>query len=140
MIGKHTLLVLSKLINGVAIRNIFMSNFKSFSLKSKFLLGVMVVAVMVVGLAVDVNQAAAADCTITTTLKVGSKGDEVKCLQTAVGVKADGSFGPKTKAAVMAWQKTAGLTADGVFGAKSRAAFAGRPRARPRSLRAWRRA
>jgi hypothetical protein len=38
---------------------------------------------------------------------------------------ADGSFGAKTKAAVVAWQKSMGLVADGVFGAKSRAAWVG---------------
>ncbi|TSC78084.1 MAG: cell wall surface anchor family protein [Parcubacteria group bacterium Gr01-1014_24] len=69
--------------------------------------------------------ALAADCTITSTLRVGSKGEQVKCLQTAVGATADGKFGPKTKAAVMAWQSDAGLAADGVFGPKSRAAWSG---------------
>lgn len=33
-------------------------------------------------------------------LKLGSKGDEVKIIQRAVGVTADGIFGPKTQAAV----------------------------------------
>jgi hypothetical protein len=96
------------------------------NLKSKFLLGVMTVAIMFVGVAfVNANKAAAASCTITSTLKVGSKGTQVKCLQSALGITADGSFGPKTAVAVKAWQKTNDLTADGVFGAKSRAALAG---------------
>src|ERR1035437_2941203 len=91
-------------------------------LKSKFLLGVMVVAALFVGVvAVNPASAAAANCSITTTLKVGSKGAQVQCLQTALGLTADGSFGPKTKAAVVAFQKNAGLVADGIFGAKSRA-------------------
>jgi len=38
-------------------------------------------------------------------LKVGSKGDAVKKVQSKVGVIADGDFGQKTKAAVVAWQK-----------------------------------
>ncbi len=94
-------------------------------LKSKFLLGVMIAMVAVVGGVAFTapSQAAAATCSITTTLKVGSKGAQVQCLQSALGLKADGSFGPKTKAAVVAFQKNAGLTADGVFGAKSRAAW-----------------
>ncbi len=46
-------------------------------------------------------------------------------LQTALGITSDGSFGPKTKAAVEAWQTKEGLTADGVFGPKSLAAFGG---------------
>lgn len=94
-------------------------------LKSKFLLGVLVVAAFAVVVGVNAPQAAAADCTITSTLRVGSKGEQVKCLQAAVGVTADGSFGPKTAAAVKVWQAAKGLVADGVFGAKSRAAFTG---------------
>lgn len=85
----------------------------------------MTVAVMFVGVVAVATPASAADCTITKTLKMGAKGAEVKCLQALVGVKADGSFGKGTKAAVIAWQKSAGLTADGVVGAKSRAALMG---------------
>ncbi len=55
------------------------------------------------------------------TLRVGSKGEYVKAVQTCVGATADGSFGPMTKAKVMAWQATMGLTADGVFGNMSKA-------------------
>ena len=92
-------------------------------LKSKFLLGVMAVAIMFVGVVAISAETASADTCSTgaTTLRVGSKGDSVKCLQTAVGVTADGSFGPKTKAAVVAWQSSMGLVADGIFGPKSRA-------------------
>src|SRR3989338_4559647 len=95
-------------------------------LKSKFLLGVVAFAIMFVGVAVVSDTASAQTaCTITSTLRVGSKGAEVKCLQAAVGVSADGSFGPKTKVAVQTWQASEGLVADGIFGAKSRAAFTG---------------
>lgn len=84
----------------------------------------MTVAIMFVGVvALNANHAAAADCTITSTLRVGSKGEQVKCLQAAVGATADGSFGKKTAAAVKVWQAAKGLVADGVFGAKSRAVF-----------------
>jgi hypothetical protein len=61
---------------------------------------------------------------ITRTLVLGSHGDDVKWLQTALGISADGNFGLKTKAAVIAFQKSKGLVADGVFGGKSRAALA----------------
>lgn len=50
------------------------------------------------------------------TLKVGSSGDAVRTLQQKVGVTADGAFGPKTKAAVVAFQKAHGLVADGIVG------------------------
>src|SRR3989344_9214275 len=96
-------------------------------LKSKFLLGVIAVAIMFVGV-VAVSDTASAQTTCstgTTTLRVGSKGEAVKCLQAAVGVSADGSFGPITKAAVMAWQTSVRLTADGGFGPKARAALTG---------------
>jgi putative chitinase len=49
-------------------------------------------------------------------LKVGSKGDDVKKLQTKLGLTADGSFGPNTEKKVKEWQLTNGLTADGVVG------------------------
>ena len=49
-------------------------------------------------------------------LKVGSKGDDVKKLQTKLGLTADGSFGPNTEKKVKEWQSANGLTADGVVG------------------------
>jgi hypothetical protein len=55
-------------------------------------------------------------CTISSTLRMGSKGSDVSCLQNSLGISADGDFGPKTKAAVMAFQSKSGLTADGAVG------------------------
>jgi putative chitinase len=49
-------------------------------------------------------------------LKLGSEGEDVKKLQTKLGVEVIGKFGPKTEAAVKAWQTTNGLTADGIIG------------------------
>jgi len=52
-------------------------------------------------------------------LKVGSKGDDVKKLQEKLGLTPDAGvaiFGPKTEAAVKAWQKANGLNDDGVVG------------------------
>jgi len=49
-------------------------------------------------------------------LKNGSSGDDVKKLQEKLGLVADGDFGPKTEAAVKAWQTANGLTADGIVG------------------------
>lgn len=51
-----------------------------------------------------------------TTLKYGSKGDEVKKLQTSLGITADGIFGSQTDAAVREYQKANGLTVDGIVG------------------------
>jgi|LauGreDrversion4_2_1035121.scaffolds.fasta_scaffold482317_1 putative chitinase len=49
-------------------------------------------------------------------LKLGSEGEDVKKLQTKLGVDPIGKFGPKTDAAVRTWQAANGLTADGVVG------------------------
>ena len=54
-----------------------------------------------------------------TTIKQGSKGNDVKILQKYLGLTADGIFGPKTTEAVKKWQKENGLTADGIVGPKS---------------------
>lgn len=50
------------------------------------------------------------------TIKIGSKGEDVKFLQTVLGLKADGDFGKKAEEAVKKFQKEHGLTADGVVG------------------------
>ena len=49
-------------------------------------------------------------------LKLGSEGEDVKKLQVKLGVDPIGKFGPKTEAAVKAWQSSNGLTADGIVG------------------------
>ena len=60
-----------------------------------------------------------------TTLKLGSKGAEVKTLQTALnkacpyGLTVDGVFGKKTEAAVKDFQKHNDLSVDGIAGAKT---------------------
>ena len=46
----------------------------------------------------------------------GSRGDWVAKLQEALGIEADGIFGPGTEAALQAYQQEEGLTADGVAG------------------------
>ena len=53
------------------------------------------------------------------TLRLWSRGEAVKALQKAIGgLGVDGSFGPRTEARVLAWQKSVGLTQDGVVDAK----------------------
>ena len=49
-------------------------------------------------------------------LKKGSEGADVKKLQEKLGIEAIGKFGPKTEAAVKAWQKANGLKDDGIVG------------------------
>lgn len=49
-------------------------------------------------------------------LKKGSKGEEVKQLQSKLGLSADGDFGQKTEDAIKAYQLKNGLTPDGIVG------------------------
>ena len=49
-------------------------------------------------------------------LKIGSKGEDVKKLQSKLGLGADGIFGAGTASAVKKWQAENGLGADGIVG------------------------
>lgn len=46
-------------------------------------------------------------------LRKGARGKIVEQVQTALGIDADGAFGPKTEEAVTAWQQSQGLDATG---------------------------
>lgn len=67
-----------------------------------------------------------------TTLRNGSRGFEVVVLQVQLNIKnppnlklkVDGAFGPKTQAAVIAFQSRMRLVADGVVGPLTQAALA----------------
>ena len=60
-----------------------------------------------------------------TTIKLGSKGEDVKTLQKYLGLTTDGNFGPLTDKKVKEWQKSKGLTPDGIVGPKSWAIILG---------------
>lgn len=51
--------------------------------------------------------------------KKGSRGNEVKQIQQALGLKSDGIFGSKTENAVKKYQKENGLYPDGIVGEKT---------------------
>jgi putative chitinase len=51
-----------------------------------------------------------------TILRRGSRGPQVKKMQEALRIGADGVFGPGTESALKAWQRSNGLTADGIAG------------------------
>ncbi|MFA6301069.1 MAG: IPT/TIG domain-containing protein [Candidatus Paceibacterota bacterium] len=88
----------------------------------KYILSLFVFALVFAFFGVNASFAkASTDCSFSRTLKVGLAGNDVACLQQNLGISADGKFGPKTKAAVLAWQARWGLMVDGMFGAKSRA-------------------
>lgn len=52
-------------------------------------------------------------------IKIGSTGEDVKKIQLALGISADGVFGPGTERSVKEWQRKNGLTADGIVGQKT---------------------
>jgi peptidoglycan hydrolase-like protein with peptidoglycan-binding domain len=53
---------------------------------------------------------------LSSSLKQGSSGSNVRYLQSALGIKADGQFGPITDRAVRAFQSANGLKVDGIVG------------------------
>ena len=53
------------------------------------------------------------------TIKLGSKGEDVKVLQKFFCINPDGDFGPMTEKKVKEWQKSQGLKVDGVIGPNS---------------------
>ena len=56
-------------------------------------------------------------------VRKGSKGADVKEIQTKLGIAADGIFGPNTEKAVMDFQKKNGLKVDGIVGPNTKAAL-----------------
>ena len=56
-------------------------------------------------------------------LKLGSKGEDVKVLQSFLKLPVDGIFGPKTETAVKEWQSNYGIKPDGIVGPKTQAAM-----------------
>ena len=54
------------------------------------------------------------------TLRQGARGPDVTAIQKRLGIRADGIYGPRTKAAVADYQRRHGLKADGIFGRQTR--------------------
>jgi peptidoglycan hydrolase-like protein with peptidoglycan-binding domain len=64
-----------------------------------------------------------------------SHGRQVEMLQEALGIAADGVYGPQTEEAVKSFQSSKGLTADGVVGPATIAALRGRAHASSAGVR-----
>ncbi len=58
-------------------------------------------------------------------LSEGAEGRQVQLLQRALGISADGVFGPETQEAVEHFQSSHGLTVDGIVGPQTSAALGG---------------
>jgi murein L,D-transpeptidase YcbB/YkuD len=56
-------------------------------------------------------------------MRKGDRGADVAALQSALGIRADGDFGPATDAAVRLFQTDRGLIVDGIVGAMTLAAL-----------------
>ena len=100
-------------------------NIMSNLLKSKIVLGFMVLAILVGVTAFAAPTKAACDLG-TITLKQGQRSAAVTCLQASLGMSQQtGYFGTLTLAAVKAFQANHGLTADGKVGAMTKVAITG---------------
>ncbi len=104
-------------------------------LKSKFLVGIMLVAVMFVGAFAVTNNVAAqqanvsvSDIQYAATVRLGSVGQASLIWQkflndySSANLVADSKFGRLSSAAAKTWQAARSLVADGILGPKSRAA------------------
>ena len=56
-------------------------------------------------------------------VKRGDRGSAVRSIQRALGIPADGVFGPQTESAVRRFQRRRGLVADGIVGPQTRGAL-----------------
>ena len=63
-------------------------------------------------------------------LKIGSRGADVRSLQSALSLYVDGIFGPLTEEAVKKFQSEHGFSPDGIVGAKTWAAIGVKPHLR----------
>ena len=68
----------------------------------------------------------------------GDRGDAVRKIQSALGIPADGIFGPQTERAVKRFQRRKGLLVDGVVGPQTRGALGLEPFTRSSTRRSGR--
>jgi hypothetical protein len=93
---------------------------RAFRLRRRRLRGRASAAVLAASLTVLAGVAAAAP---TATNQASSSQTTTRAVQQAVGVVADGIYGPQTRAAVVRFQRANGLVADGIAGPQTLAAL-----------------
>jgi peptidoglycan hydrolase-like protein with peptidoglycan-binding domain len=81
------------------------------------------VAVALASLALGAGFATAADARPSAAKVVRESGSTVKALQRALGIPADGIYGPQTRRAVRRFQRANGLVVDGIAGPQTLAAL-----------------
>jgi hypothetical protein len=69
------------------------------------------------------DRGARASAAGTVVVERGDRGDAVRRIQRALGITADGAFGPQTEQAVRSFQRRKGLVVDGVVGPQTRGAL-----------------
>jgi peptidoglycan hydrolase-like protein with peptidoglycan-binding domain len=81
------------------------------------------VAAIMAGTAPPPSRIPATDGAGRRTLRRGDRGDDVKTVQTKLGIAVDGIFGANTEAAVRQFQRTKQLVPDGIVGPRTWAAL-----------------
>jgi hypothetical protein len=82
-----------------------------------------IAAIAVASLTFGAGAATVADARTSPAKIVRSSGSTVKALQRALGIPADGIYGPQTRRAVRRYQRANGLAVDGIAGPQTLAAL-----------------
>jgi hypothetical protein len=91
--------------------------------RSLFAFAVVAIALMCTADIAAADSTGGASAASEVVVKRGDRGDAVRKIQSALGVGADGVFGPVTERAVKAFQRSKGLLVDGIVGPQTRAAL-----------------
>jgi len=83
------------------------------------------VSMIMAGTAPNATVIPAADAAGRPTLRRGSSGDQVRTVQTKLGIAATGTFDAATEAAVRQFQRSEGLVPDGIVGPRTWASLIG---------------
>jgi hypothetical protein len=91
--------------------------------RKSFALAAVAIALMCTADIAAADRTGGASAASEVVVKRGDRGDAVRKIQSALGVGADGVFGPVTERAVKRFQRSNGLVVDGIVGPQTRAAL-----------------